>query len=214
MAFSTGWKLSDTVTLAKDASSTVISTTSTATESSIVIPCDAFAWCLLGIASTEGTDQSAAAASIFQVMGTYGDAEGGQTNSILFNDDLGDLKTADDAAIAFAFPDGAYPGQPASFKHYKSATFATTAAGSTTSSGTQSQCAVISRMVGFEAPQATGTANLGTSQDWDDYYLMDGSNAGCSFVAIPCGLFQFLQIKVTNKFDDENTFAAFYNLVY
>ena len=214
MAFSTGWKISDTVTLAKNASSTAISATATSTEADIVIPCDAFSWCLLGIASTEGTDQGTPAASEFQVMGTYGDAEGGQTNSIFFNDDLGDLKTAADAAVAFAIPDGIYPGQPASFKHYKSDTFATTAAGGTSGSGTQSQCAVISRMVGFEAPQATGIANLGTSQVWDDYYLMDGTNAGCSFVAIPCGLFQFLQIKVTNKFEDENTFAAFYNLVY
>ncbi len=215
-----GWNCTDFQTLSGGASSTAITNVATSFEADHLIQCQEFDWALIGLASTTlgGTSNT----STIKIFGTYSDTGDGQftkeTNNkygprILYNQELGTVSTASNPDEVGTLPEGIYPGQPSDCKLYKMDAFAGKASGDVSESGTQFELAVLARMAGYESLQATGTGSLGTSQAWTDYYLVDGTAGGLSYVAIPCGMFQYIQLQITNANAGADTMAGFFNLV-
>ena len=184
-----GWKSLGVFTASGAAASptAAVSEVSTSIESTHTIPCSGMSFCLLSYYTS-----IANTGNVLTVRGTQGSAESSQDNEVFFNHSLVTVTPTTDAALTL--PAGAYDTAGVTLVNYQTGSLAGTDTGA--SNGPIVTSAFLN-LQGAKSLQGDNTSGTGDTQTLDPYYANFGDNYGPSWVAVPCGPFDRIQVRYT-----------------
>lgn len=184
-----GWKSLGTNKFAGAGSTTSVTEIATTIESPHFIDCSAAQFALISYFATVSN-----ALNVFAVWGTQGSHESGQSNDFYVNHKIALVSPDGSPAVSYALPAGLIDGFPSGASNYQ--------IGSITSDGNgitdgPTLFGIFANLSGTRGLQVNNAANTGEINDPSYYYSNLGDVVGPSWLAIPCGPFDYIQVVYT-----------------
>jgi len=213
--YPTGWKFSE----GYESATTGITEFATGLQAptDLIIPCEGFSFCLFAI----GKEGVGADSAIIEIWGTQTDGEAAQQIKFCFNSRLCTVTTVGGASVNESVLDiGAKAADGTPVISISTLTMTDQESGAedaTSSARTIGALHFWNRLAGNQttpgymdsAPAARSADDPNSTKLW--HYPGTSADGGLSWVAIPCGPFNYLQVEVSVP--DGDTTSVFYNLL-
>ena len=182
-----GWKSLGKHTFEAPGFSTAINEVATTIESPYYISCSGAQFAMISLVSTVGNQLNS-----IEIWGTQGSHEAGQKNKFYMSHKLVRIDQDAVPAVASTFPAGTLDEFVDAVNNYQIGLFTTEGNGLTSG---PTLFGIFANLSGTRGLQVNAAANTGEINEPQYYYANLGDVIGPSWIAIPCGPFDYIQIR-------------------